>query len=135
MFAKLVVRTSCTNAQAARVRSKKRQWQIVGNILLPFMPIFNALLKGNSARKARCAHFVRKRACSARSARAIQKATMANRRQYPSVPSCQFSSPSFAPSYNFSFINRELVGAPCEATTVLLCALRAQITTKRSSYY
>ena len=52
---------------------------------------------------------------------------MANRRQYPSVPSCRFSSLSFAPSYNFSSINRELVGAPCEATTVLLCALRAQI--------
>ena len=62
----------------------------------------------------------------ARCARAIAKLKMSFCRHRPSPPSCRFSSPSFAHSYNFLLINRELVGAPCEATTILLWALRSR---------
>ena len=67
------------------------------NIPMAWIRTLLALLHSwlsNSARKARSAHSVRN---CVRCARAIPKTTMANRWQYPSVPSCRISLPSFTP--------------------------------------
>ena len=57
----------------------------------------------------------------------LAKLRPSSRRHCPSPSSCQFSSQSFASSDNFWSINCEVVVAPCEATSVLLWTLRAQI--------